>query len=98
MKRNVEESMTAFYTWLEENFHGGVVLVGHGAFSNNSARRLIEDFRSAGYSDAQIKSIINGFSDSLLAFQKNYPGQTCLVLTCNKLLVHAIALWCMPTV
>ena len=88
MKRNVEESMSDFYRWLEANFHGGVVLVGHGAFSNNSAIGLMEDFRSAGYSDAQIKSIISGFSDTLLAFQKDYPGLNCLVLKCNKSSLH----------
>ena len=63
--------MRDFYSWLEEKFPGGVVLVGHDDFSNKS---LVREFRNARISDDEIRKIITGFSDTLAAFQKFSPG------------------------
>ena len=82
--------MRDFFNWLEGHFPGGVILVGHGIFSDKTAHDLVVHFRSAGFSDDQIRSTINGFSDTLVAFPKKYPdpgkysiNNFCLILTSN---------------
>ena len=73
VRKSRNDLMKAFYNWLKAKFPGGVVLVGHGTFSNG-ARLLVDNFCDAGYSDEQIERIIIGFSDTLVAFPKFYPG------------------------
>ena len=73
VRESKNDLMKAFYNWLKNNFPSGVVLVGHGIFSNG-ARLLVENLCDVGYSDEQIERIIIGFSDTLDAFPKFYPS------------------------
>ena len=93
VRKSRNDLMKAFYNWLKNNFPGGAVLVGHGAFSNG-ARLLVDNFCDAGYSDEQIERIIIGFSDTLVAFPKFYPSNSTMnnfCLMCKYLSILSFA-------
>ncbi len=76
-----EEGIDSFYSWLEDNFPEGAILIAHGAFAND-APQIVQGFQNSGWSDDQIENVVLGFSDTLSAFKKNFPGITkCLLLS-----------------
>jgi hypothetical protein len=76
-----ERGIDSFYSWLEDNFPEGVILVAHGAFASD-APQIVQGFQNSGWRDDQIEDNVVGFCDTLHAFNKNFEG----ILICEELI------------
>ena len=74
-----EHPIREFFNWLRDEFPKGVILVAHNAFASD-ARILIEVMEQSGVKENQTKKVIHGFSDTSVAFKKNFKGNYSLPL------------------
>ena len=73
------QAVRKFFNWLHDEFPEGVILVAHTAFAYD-ARILIEVMEQSGVKENQTKKVIHGFSDTSVAFKKNFKGNYSLPL------------------
>ena len=67
------QAVRQFFNWLRDEFPKGVILVAHTAFAYD-ARILIQMMEQSGVKETQTKKVIHGFSDTSVAFKKNFKG------------------------